>query len=273
MYISHDRRLERFKDRPQKPGDQTIAEWVADVRRQMASRGMTMGEQPAYILDHLAGKARKEIVGRGDAITKDAEKIFQVLLKVFGDGESLALLQQQFFSYRQREEEDLVTCSLELVDLYDRIVALDSSFSTCKESNLKGRLAESVRDEGLRRELRRINLENSKLSFFDARDQALVWYGRSTKTHPKPRNVATEELTADETSVENIVRVQSRQIKAQQEQINQLLEFVTRGRQQHPPDRGLCFKCNSPDHIKRNCPEMEKKAASPASTQPPANLN
>lgn len=263
MYISHDRRLERFKDKPQKPGESSVTEWVADVKGQIASRNLPPEDQPAFILDHLAGKARREIVGRGKDAMKSAEAIFQVLLKVFGEGESLALLQQRFFSYKQREDEDLLTCSLELVDLYDRITDLDPSFKACREGNLKGRLAESTRDEGLRRELRRLNLEKPDLTFFEARDQALEWYGKGTKG--RPRGAVSEEVTTEGTLTE-LLKEQSKQIMAQQEQIKQLLEAVSK-LETRPPKKysgpRRCFNCGSPDHLKRDCPEETKRGEGP----------
>ena len=73
-----------------------------------------------FLLEHLAGEARREILGRGNEIKSNPDQIFAVLLRVFGDGDSLPQLQQQFFSYRQKEGEDLVSCSLHLVRLFDR---------------------------------------------------------------------------------------------------------------------------------------------------------
>ena len=66
------------------------------------------------LMEHLAGEARREIRGGGEGneIKSNPDQIFAVLLRVFGDGDSLPQLQEQFFSYRQKEVEDLVSCSL-----------------------------------------------------------------------------------------------------------------------------------------------------------------
>ena len=69
-------------------------------------------------------------------------------------------LLQRFFSYTQKSTEDLVTCSLNLLELFDRIAEHDKTFkSDNKNVVLKERLAEAVLDEGLKRELRRLNTE------------------------------------------------------------------------------------------------------------------
>ncbi len=43
---------------------------------------------------------------------------------------------------------------------------------------MKGRLAEAVRDQGLARELHRLNIEAPGLTFFELRDRAVEWIGR-----------------------------------------------------------------------------------------------
>ena len=55
-----------------------------------------------------------------------------------------------------------MSCSLHLVRLFDRIVQLDSSFKPGRDAQLKSRLAEAVREENLRTELRRQTRNNLK---------------------------------------------------------------------------------------------------------------
>ena len=100
----------------------------------------------------------------------DTDKIFSSLRNRFGDGDTFPQLLQRFFSYSQ-SSEDLVSCSLNLLEMFDRIAEHDHTFRYNKNSVLKDRLAEAVRDEGLRRELRRLNTENPSLSYIDFRDR------------------------------------------------------------------------------------------------------
>ena len=67
--------------------------------------------------------------------------------------------------------------SLKLVEMYVRICRIDPTYVPCRERTLKGRLAEAARDEGLRRELRRLTIESGHLSYFDMRDRAFGWLG------------------------------------------------------------------------------------------------
>ena len=98
IYVAAGRRLKRFHGAPEKPGDQSVREWVRDVRGQLAARQLNSKDSCSFIIDHLGGKARQEILGRGHAVSCNPEAIFSTLLKVFGDGDTLPQLQQKFFS-------------------------------------------------------------------------------------------------------------------------------------------------------------------------------
>ena len=266
VYVTQSRKLERFRGRPVKTTDPTVEEWIEDAKASSDSKGLTKEQTSLYLVEHLAGDARREILGRGDEIKSIPEQIYAVLLRVFGDGDSLPQLQQQFFSYRQREGEDLVSLSLHLVQLFDRIVQLDSSFKPGRDSQLKNRLAEAVRDDNTRTELRRLNSEHPELSYFDARDRVMKLmsqYGKSDKTR---QTTLVQEAAADQ-DVQSILKQQSQQIAAQQKQIESLVAALS---DRNVPPRGggprRCWECDSSGHLRRNCPNKARntKAATPA---------
>ena len=105
VYVTQSHKLERFKGRPVKTTDPTVEEWIRDAKASSDSKGLTKEQTALYLLEHLAGEARCEILGRGDEIKSKPEQIYAVLLKVFGNRDSLPQLQQQFFSYCQKEGE------------------------------------------------------------------------------------------------------------------------------------------------------------------------
>ena len=258
VYVT-TRKVDRFKDRPEKPGDPSVEDWVADIRSYLLARNLTGKAAAACIKEHLTGKARLEISGRGDG--EDPEKILSTLLRVFGDGDLLPQLQQKFYSYTQQEGEDLVACSLRLLQLFDRIATLDSAFQPCKTSLLKGRLAEAIRDEGLKRELRRLNVECPNLDFFEVRDRAVQWLGGDA-TELKAK-VSINETLRKESVLEETLRKQGEMLERQQKAIEAILAKMSCGgggtssTQRSRPSRGSrrCWTCGSPDHLKRECPQ------------------
>ena len=55
---------------------------------QLATRKLESAAQAAFVMDHLSGNARQEILGRGLGIRNDPGAIFEVILTVFGDGDT-----------------------------------------------------------------------------------------------------------------------------------------------------------------------------------------
>ena len=265
IFVTPARRIDKFKGQP---GDATVYEWVADTRGVLATLNLPKRSQAAYVIENLSGRARQEIIGRGEETCKDPDAIFQVLLRVFGDGDSLPQIQQRFYSYRQGTHEDLVSCSLTLLSLYDRIVQWDPTFRLSREKAMKERLAEAVQDEGLRRELRRLNVESPDLRYFHFRDRALQWMGRTTTSQTR-RDLTQQEMQLSETTdLHKVVAEQEKQLKALQAQLHTL----SLSQRQPPPRQRLCWSCQSPEHLQRHCPR-NNGARPPFDSRPRRPLN
>ena len=275
IYIAAGRRLDRFRGKPEKPGDPSVQEWVSDVRGQLAARQVREEDGAAFIIDHLAGRARQEILGRGDSL-KSPDDILRVLLKVFGDGETLPQIQQKFFSFRQGQGEDLLSFSLELMELFNSMARLDASFNATRDQTLKGRFAEAVNDEGLRRELRRMNIDSPELSFFDARDRAIEWFGTSRVKTQKA--VATQEVKAEDGShgIKALLEKQGEQLQQQQQQIQALLQVMQQPDRRWNRGPRRCYNCQSTGHLKRDCPHpsssMSRRGMSQSTRDTPQSV-
>ena len=180
------------------------------------------------------------------------DEIITVLFKVFGDGDNLPMLQQRFYAYQQREE-DLISCSLNMVELYDKIVQLDPSFAACRDASLKGRFADAVNDEGLKRELRRLNIETPGLKFFELRDRAVHWIGRLATDKKSVINQEVQSACKEEedptSDLLEVVKRQEALIEKQQQQINSILSKPNN--KSGKPRQ--CWNCGSTNHLRRNC--------------------
>jgi len=240
------RRLERFKGHPDKLSDPTVQEWVADARAVLATYQGEKKDKASFLLQHLAGNARVEIRAR-PAVEDDPERILDIIERTFGDGDGddLPKLQEKFYTFRQESSMDLLACSLELVQLHDKIVKKEPSLKASKEATLKGRLAEAVRDEGLRRELRRLNTESPDSTFFDLRDRAVRWLGPG-KANQK---VTAQELASNASLM--------KMLEDQQKQIAELKEALKGSGRTTPRrldlTRVTCWRCHEQGHFKRDC--------------------
>ena len=256
IYVASGRRLECFRGKPERASDPSVQEWARDVRGQLTARQLEEDNGAAFFIDHLAGRARQEILGRGDVVKGKPEEILRILLKVFGDGDTLPQIQQKFFSYQQSQTEDLLSCSLELVELFNSMTRLDNSFEAVREKTLKGRLAEAVRDEGLRRELRRLNIDSPSLSFFEARDRAIEWLGNSQVKQQREATVHEVKASEGTGGLKSLLEEQGKKLERQQQQIDAIVKLMTDLQPVRHWDQGQrrCYNCQSTEHLKRDCP-------------------
>ena len=271
VYLSQGPKLSRFRGRPQSKDDPLVEEWVADAQNMLATRKSSPSEGVALLLEHLSGEARQEIVGRGQNTTSDPELILGTLLSVFGGGETLGHLQQKFFSYHQTNE-DLLTCSLTLVSMCERLCAKDASFSAKKTSLLKERFADAVKDENLRRELTRLNLEQPHLDFFGLRDRAITWAEASTS--PRKGIVSSHEVGAED--LRSLVERQQSQLDRQAELLSQqqkMLETLASERDSRSPKSGFykdeagCYSCGLIGHFWASCPNRPRGPRGPGANR------
>ena len=262
VLVSHGRKVPVFRDSPKASSDPSIEDWITDLERHIASRNLTGLAATAFVVEHLSGKARQEILGRG--LAKDTpEHIFKVLKTIFGDGLTLGQLRSRFFSYTQKSGDDVITCSLELVSLMDRIIKLDPSAKATRNAVLRERLAEAVTDTSMQQEFRRLLDEEPAMDFFEARDRVLRWRGPS-QAKTTPRKVAAEA------SVQQLSTERDELAAAMKEMTRQMTELITltkaqqtrRARRDNSNIR--CFKCDKLGHFARQCKGTE---ATPATAE------
>ncbi|CAC5396907.1 unnamed protein product [Mytilus coruscus] len=79
VVMLNSRRVDRFRNRQTSSSDLSISEWFSYVRTQAASRKLNKADFADFLVHNLAGKARQEILGRGDSINKDPVEIIKKL--------------------------------------------------------------------------------------------------------------------------------------------------------------------------------------------------
>ena len=174
VYISKDKKLDKFSGRPVKDTDPTAFEWVEDANHHLKNiSGETA--QLEFIYDHLMGQAKDEIRIRPESDRNTASKVLDIIKTVFEDAETVGQLQQRFYQRCQKSNESLQTYSLVLMKLMDRITKKDKKVLGDKDLMLKERFIDGVSDSLLRREMKRFSFEHKDLNFIDFRQMILKW--------------------------------------------------------------------------------------------------
>lgn len=258
IYVARERKIPTLKGRPVSSLDPEVTDWIDDVKRHIK----TLSSQGAieFILDHVAGAVRKELRYRAGSDKLGADKMLEIISKVFGEEKTSVQLKESFYRREQRRGETVYDYSQALLTL---VCKLDLPKKDQDES-LKERFAEGVSDEYMRRDLRRLKDEKPDLEFWEMRDQAIRWLGND--------QAKSDARVGEQTAMPHDPNQEVLQLlKTQQGQINWLMRKVSEARSEpnDRPRRGynaagerVCFRCGSNQHLWKDCPQ--RNAAPPA---------
>ena len=172
-------KLSKFYGRPKRAGEPTLCEWLDEVEAYCRQLGLDDAEKVAAALDHLAGVAREEILCSPVEIRRDWTKLVKVLNTRFGSRESVQSLNSAFYARSQLENESLSDFGRALMMSYNRVEAAAAdpqeaeALARLREKALKEQFVKGAAKPDLRRDLRRLDMDNPQISFFEFRDLAL----------------------------------------------------------------------------------------------------
>lgn len=174
VFVPRERKCPRFSGKTSQD-TLSIEEWVEEIKRSLAARPMSSAEKTLFVFDLLDGEAKAEVKFRPHGERDDATKIFTILLDAYGCSQSYINLQQQFFQRRQLEGESLREFSHSLMSLMEKVKRKAPSYFPDPDVVLRDQFAEHVRDNMLKRELKRHVRQHPSSSFLDIRSEAVRW--------------------------------------------------------------------------------------------------
>ena len=156
------------------------------------------------------------------------------------------------------------------VKLFSKLSKRQPSLSPLRDETLKGRFASGVRDVSLQREMRRLELDDSRMSFWEFRDRAVAWIGKE-----EPKKMATHDAMSTTVGRDPDNATILKKLDAQQHRLQHMQEMLTKQKQQlegvrssrswesprsskrgyNVEGRRVCSVCGSVDHISPNCPK------------------
>lgn len=137
-----------------------------------------------FLVERTGDPARSEIQAQLGKDPKDPEEIFKALSTIFWATETVASLQQEFYSRHQSKDETLTEYSRELILIYGRLVEVAeegdqrNSLSQLKDQALIEQFTNGLKERTTQQEAERLALKYKGKSFADFRTEILGLFRR-----------------------------------------------------------------------------------------------
>ncbi len=157
--------LVKFLGPPRKTGDLTINAWLQEFDCYSRQLGLENGDKIAAFIDHLGGVAKEEVLCAPEEERDTFEKLASLLCIRFGPSESVSSLTSALYARKQLAEESLADFSRVIMRLHDRMEQAAfgqerEALQLMRDRVLKEQLVKGIGDLAVRRELRRLLVEN-----------------------------------------------------------------------------------------------------------------
>ena len=300
-------KLSKFTGPPARPGDPTLGEWVEELDSYCRQLDLTREERIGVALDHLGGVAKEEILCSPPEDRDTLEKLVARLYKVFDQSESVAALTGTLYTRCQKEGETLAEFSRALMRIHDRMEQSANgpelaALQLMRDKALIERFVQGTRDDVVRRELHRIQIEKPKLSFYKFREHVLELFPECEEKPAKKHKVRetavcsegskdvqvwaaakrsddalSQLVTSNQLIVERLEALAQQQAAAtsQLTELNSIMSTKLDAAIASKRDRPTitCHYCKKTGHISKNCWKKQNRDRDGAKPKVSENLN
>ena len=134
--------------------------------------------------------------------------------------------QEAFYTRVQQPGETLLDYSLALVKLFGKLSMRHTSLTPLRDETLKGRFASGVREPHLQREMRRLEMDQPGMSFWEFRDRGVSWLGKEV-----PKKMASQDVISTVAGTCDGNAATLKVLEAQQQRLQGMQDLLTKQQQ------------------------------------------
>ena len=273
VYIPRDRKISDFNG---KQGDVDIEEWISSMKSALKVMKVPIDDQAEFIKQYLKGEAKLTVKYVMDDEADDAAGIFGALRKTYGDKVPLGTRLKEFYERKQMPGETIRSYAYDIQEKLMRIRRRDSNRVPNAEGMLKEQLALGLRDDILRREIKKRLKENGDFTFAELMQDAISWSEEeevqtsdAVQSSSRAKGAVNATRAIDEPSSQltmEVLHEAIQKIAMRQDELFQMMDHrgttMKQGRDvkaRSPPLKNeegqfICYTCNEPGHTSRYCP-------------------
>ncbi|XP_070205364.1 uncharacterized protein [Littorina saxatilis] len=236
------------------PADGPVEDFMEEARRILAAYDIPDPIAVEWLLKHLDGLARKEVLAQPADARKTPEQVFDILEKIFGDRRPLTQLTLTFHGRTQRTGESILAYSHALHGLQALIKAKGAD--EISPSMARDRFITGLNGDTLRRELRTMVRQAPDTTLAAVREEAIRW----TREEEPEEAVVRQQATTESADVKALKETVAALTSAMQTMIGKVEDMASKAKIEGQGRRAfVCYSCGQPNHIARNCPNQQQR--------------
>ncbi len=283
VYIPRDRKLPEFSGCRSKPGELSIEEWISSIKSAFKVMKIPEDDRIEFVKQYLKDEAKMTVKFMLNEKEKSVDEIFDALDQTYGDKLPMGSRLKEFYDRKQMPGETIRSYAYDLQEKLSIIQSREPSRVPDADGILKEQLVLGIKDDSLRREMKRRVKAEKDLTFIQLMQEAITWSEEeevqvpsNLRTNTRSRGVvhattATESSSAPLTLESLHEAIQ--QIAARQEELFQMVNskekvkpLAKEGKTKSTPlkdseGRYICYTCGKPGHTSRRCHQSRENSS------------
>ena len=174
LYIPRERKFSDFTGYPVQ-GEPCVEEWIASIKSCFKIARIPEEDKIELLRQHLKGEAKLTVRFLLSEENTDVTKVFDVLEKKYGDKVPVGTRLREFYDRKQGPGEKIRAYAYDLQEKLCKLKRRDPGRVQDSDKMLKEQFVLGLRDDFLRRELKRQEKAQPAMAFLDLMHSAITW--------------------------------------------------------------------------------------------------